>query len=50
MELGIDFTETGRMSFLTTLVTSNGFKVKWFFGLRIEMFRSFGKLLIRFFL
>jgi len=49
MELGIDFTETGRMFFLTTLVTSNGFKVKRFFGLRIERFRSFGKLLIRFF-
>ena len=49
MELGIDFTEMERMCFLATLATGNGFKVKRFFRLRIERFKSFGKLLIRFF-
>jgi hypothetical protein len=49
MEFCVDFAETGRMSFLSTLVASNGFKVKRFFGFRLGRFMRFRKLFIWFF-
>jgi hypothetical protein len=49
MEFGIDFAETGRMSFLSIFITRNGVKVKRFFGFWMGRFMGFGKFLVGFF-